>query len=166
VVQLRIDTVRMPDGTTKDREIVIHPGAVVIVARDEQDRVALVRQYRPAIQRETLELPAGTREAGELPETTARRELTEETGLHAASWSKLVEFYSSPGFCTEQMQVFVATGLAPGQPSPEDDELIEVSWIGLADVPRLIAQGQICDAKSIAGLLTYLRNARLGVEGG
>src|SRR5919204_1942121 len=103
VLNLRLDTVRLPNGNETKREIAEHPGAVAIVALDAKDRVILVRQYRHAVGRELLEIPAGTFEKDEPPEKTAPRELKEETGLTAKRWELLARFYASPGVLTEEM---------------------------------------------------------------
>lgn len=162
LIRVRVDEVSLPNGRMATREIVDHPGAVVIVAPDDQGRVAMVRQYRAAVQKILLELPAGTREPNESPEECARRELFEEMGLTAASWAPLLGFYSSPGFCTEYLWVFLATGLSAGTGQPMEDEVVEREWVALDQVPALIASGQICDAKSIASLLFYLQQHGVG----
>ncbi len=138
-----------------DREVVRHPGAVAIVAVDGEGRVTLVRQLREPARKQLLELPAGTLEPGEDPLDSAKRELAEETGLHGGDWRLAAAFWTTPGFCDEHMHVYVATGLATGEPATEDDEEIElVRWPvdGIAD--RL---GEIEDAKTLAGLLLYLQ---------
>lgn len=156
IISVRVDEVRLPNGHTTKREIVEHPGAVGIVASDGKGRVAMVRQYRLAIGRETLEIPAGTREPPEPDDECARRELAEETGLTAKQWSRLVGFFSSPGFCNEYLAIFLAQDLSAAANHPEEDETISLEWIDLNNVPELISTGVICDAKSVAGLLSYL----------
>ncbi|MGH2458305.1 MAG: NUDIX hydrolase [Chloroflexota bacterium] len=162
ILSLRVDEVVLPSARRTTREIVEHPGAVVIVAPDDRRRVAMVRQYRAAIGQVLIELPAGTREPNEDAEACARRELAEEMGLEAASWTALGGFYSAPGFCTEYLSLFLATGLAPAPGRPEEDESIQREWIELRDVPTLIASGEIRDAKSIVGLLRYLSAMKTG----
>jgi ADP-ribose pyrophosphatase len=157
VVNLRVDTVELPDGRTSQREIVEHRGAVVIVAVDHQGRVLLVRQFRKAVEQELLELPAGTLDPGEGAQACALRELQEETGFQAGKLESLGVFYSSPGFCTELLHLFLATELRPGHLSGDDDEDIEVIAVPLAHIPQLIASGEIKDAKSVVGLLRVLR---------
>ena len=157
VVTLRVDEVRLPSGRETTREIVEHPGAVVIAAVDSNNRVALVRQYRAAAGQELLELPAGTREPNELPLACAQRELSEEMGVQASTWLPLAQFFSAPGFCTEQLWLYLATGLQPSSGTPEADENIQRQWIDLKAVASMIATGQIRDAKSIAGLLMVLQ---------
>ncbi len=137
-----------------EREIVEHPGAVAIVAVDDDGMVALVRQRREAARKHLLELPAGTLEEGESPLESARRELEEETGLTGGTWRELAAFYTTPGFCRERMHLFAAEGVEPGDASPEADEEIElVRW----KVDEIAARlDQIEDAKTLAGLLLYL----------
>lgn len=162
ILTLHVDDVILPSGRHTTREIVDHPGAVVIVAPDENGRVAMVRQYRAAVGRALIELPAGTREPNEDAETCARRELAEEMGLTASSWTSLGGFFSAPGFCTEYLALFLATGLTVASGHPEEDESITREWIELSDVPGMIARGEIRDAKSIAGLLWYLYGPKTG----
>jgi ADP-ribose pyrophosphatase len=138
-----------------EREIVQHPGAVAIVAVDADDRVVLVRQLREAARKHLLELPAGGLEEGEEPLRTARRELREETGLHGGEWRHAASFWTTPGFTDEHMDVFVATGLDEGDAGADDDEEIEVVRVPVADLPTRL--GEIEDAKTLAGLLLYLR---------
>jgi ADP-ribose diphosphatase len=142
---------------TFEREIVSHPGAVVVVAVDHEGRVALVRQFRPATRRELVELPAGTLELGEEPLETARRELQEETGLHGGRWKAGPEFWSAPGFCRERMYLFVAEGLEHGAPSPDEGESIELLWWSRGEIEARLAE--IEDAKTLVGLLLYLRSS-------
>ena len=138
----------------REREIVEHPGAVAIVAIDRKDRLWLVRQLREATRKELVELPAGTREAGEDPLTTAKRELREECGLTGGTWSELGSFWTTPGFTREHMVVFLAEGVDEGDAEPEDDEDVEVlQWDVRAVESRL---GELEDAKTLAGLLLFL----------
>ena len=138
-----------------EREIVEHPGAVAIVAVDGDGMVTLVRQRREAARKELLELPAGTLEEGEEPLESARRELKEETGLTGGRWRELTAFYTTPGFCRERMHLFVAEGVQHGSSSPEDDEQLELVHWRLDEVAGRL--GEIEDAKTLAGLLLYLR---------
>lgn len=138
-----------------EREIVEHPGAVAIVALDDEGMVALVRQRREAARKELLELPAGTLEDGEQPLASAQRELKEETGLTGGTWRELAAFYTTPGFCRERMHLFLAEGMQHGKASPEEDEQLELVRWPAAEIERRL--GEIEDAKSLAGLLLYLR---------
>ena len=110
VVQLQLTTVSLPDGRRKKREILVHPGAAAVVPLMD-DRIILIEQYRAAVGRKTLEIPAGTLEVGESPAVCAQRELLEETGFQAESWSYVTAYYPSPGYTTEVIHVFRASGL-------------------------------------------------------
>lgn len=138
-----------------EREIVEHPGAVAIVAVDGEQHVWLVRQLREATRRELVELPAGTCEPGEASLETARRELAEECGLTGGRWSELGAFWTTPGFTREHMVVFLAEDVEPGEAHPEADEQVEVVRLPLAEVEERL--GELEDAKTLAGLLLYLR---------
>jgi ADP-ribose diphosphatase len=138
-----------------EREIVEHPGAVAIVAVDGDGFVTLVRQLREPARKRLLELPAGTAEQGEEPLETARRELQEECGLTGGEWRELAAFWTTPGFCRERMHLFAAEGVEHGEASPAADEQLEViRWPVTEAGERL---GEIEDAKTLAGLLLYLR---------
>ena len=138
-----------------EREIVEHPGAVAVVAVDEEGCVALVRQLREATRQRLLELPAGTAEAGEKPLETAQRELKEECGLSGGEWRELAAFWTTPGFCRERMHLFAAEGVERGEASPEPDEKLELVRWPISEVATRL--DQIEDAKTLAGLLLYLR---------
>jgi ADP-ribose pyrophosphatase len=139
----------------REREVVSHPGSVAVVAVDAGERVVLVRQLREPARERLLELPAGTLEAGEEPLETARRELTEETGLRGGTWRPLAACWTSPGFLDERMHLFLARGVVEGERAPQGDEDVEVVRWPLADVERRLAE--IEDAKTLAGLLLLLR---------
>ena len=137
-----------------EREIVEHPGAVAVVAVDEEGYVTLVRQLREATRRQLLELPAGTAEPGEEPLETARRELREECGLSGGEWRELAAFWTTPGFCRERMHLFAAEGVVPGEAEPAEDEELELVRWRVAEVRDRL--DEIEDAKTLAGLLLYL----------
>jgi ADP-ribose pyrophosphatase len=139
----------------REREIVEHPGAVAIVAVDGADRVWLVRQLREPARKELLELPAGTREPGEEPLATARRELHEECGLSGGVWQELAGFWTTPGFCREYMHVYLAEEVEVGEAAPAPDEKLELVQVPVSELEGRL--GEFEDAKSLAGLLLYLR---------
>jgi ADP-ribose pyrophosphatase len=141
-----------------EREIVEHPGAVAIVAVDRDERVWLVRQLREATRRYLVELPAGTREAGEEPLATAQRELREECGLTGGEWSRLGGFWTTPGFCREYMHMYLAEGVETGAADPDADENVEIVRWPVGELARRL--DEIEDAKTLAGALLYLRRRR------
>jgi ADP-ribose pyrophosphatase len=136
-------------GREKVFRVLSHPGAVAVIPwRDGQ--MALIRQLRPAVDEVIWEIPAGTLEAGEQPEACAARELQEETGYTAACLTKLAEFYLAPGYSSEYMHVYAATGLTPGERQLDDGEAIEPpTWFPLTEVQAMVARGEIKDAKTI-----------------
>lgn len=157
-VGLRIDKVLMPDGRETTREIVEHADCVAIVAIDDDDNVLLVNQYRKAVEKELLEIPAGGIEPDEDPVGAVEREMREETGYLPRKVERLGGFYSAPGYCTEYLYLYLATELVPSPLQAEDTESINLTKVPLSQIPGLISSGSICDAKSIAGLLLYLKH--------
>jgi ADP-ribose pyrophosphatase len=150
-------TYEAPDGSTFERDVVHHPGAVgVVPVVDEGTGVLLVRQYRAPVDREMLEIPAGLRDVeGEPPIETARRELIEEVGMRAGRVEQLCAFHNSPGFCDEVVHVFVAFDLEPCELDRQgiEEEHMTVERVALDAVPGMIARGDITDAKTVIGLL-------------
>jgi ADP-ribose pyrophosphatase len=151
----RLIGVTLERWADREREIVEHPGAVAIVAVDREDRVWLVRQLREAVRRNLVELPAGTREPGEEPLATARRELREECGLTGGRWRELAFFWTTPGFTREGMHLYLAEDVDEGESSPEDDEEFEIQHWQAGEIAARL--GEVEDAKTLAGLLLYLR---------
>ena len=150
-----------PDGHEFTREIVRHPGAVSVVALHDDGTVVLERQFRAALGRNLLEIPAGKLDVpGEDPADAAARELVEEVGLVATTWTKLGEFYNSPGFSDEHSITFLAEGLSevPADKQGHEEEAMTIERVPLTSIPSLIADGSMHDAKSIIGLLLALRH--------
>lgn len=141
------------NGRRRAYDVVLHPGAVAVVPMVDRRTVALIRQYRVSIRKHIYEIVAGTREPGESPAVGARRELIEEVGLRAGKLTELARFYTAPGFCTEWMYLYLATDCKPVPANPEADEVIERIDVPLRDAVKMVRRGQICDAKSIVGLL-------------
>ena len=154
-LKLRVDTLQMPSGKETTREVVEHDNCVAIIAIAD-DNVLLVKQFRQAVGKELLEIPAGGIESGEDPVATVRRELQEETGYLPRKVERLGGFYSTPGYCTEYLYLYLATDLIPSQLYAEDTESIKLDKVPISQISSLITSGSICDAKSIAGLLTFL----------
>jgi ADP-ribose pyrophosphatase len=144
------------DGKQYVREVIRHPGAVVLLPLIDRDTVVLIENYRPSVGQTLLELPAGTREMDEPVEVTAARELMEETGYVAERLIKLHEFYSAPGICDELMHLFMAEGLTEGQHQREATERIENRIVTRSEVVTMIADGIIRDAKTLVGLYAFL----------
>jgi 8-oxo-dGTP pyrophosphatase MutT (NUDIX family) len=138
-----------------EREVVRHPGAVAIVAVDAAGYVTLVRQLREAARKRLLELPAGTREADEEPLATAKRELQEEAGLAGGEWRLAATFFSTPGFCDELVCIYFAESVVQTERNPQADEEIELVRVPVAEIASLLTELE--DAKTLAGLLLYLR---------
>lgn len=160
LVKLDLHKVELPDGTRSKREIVQHPGAVAIVALDDNDNVLLVRQFRLAAGEIMLEIPAGTLDPGESPETCARRELQEEVGYDPQELRSIGGIFTAPGYTTEFIHLFLATDLVESSLERDADEFLEVVRMPLADVLKLIDDGQINDSKTLTGLLTAARHLK------
>lgn len=160
--------VRFPDGAEVEHSVVRHRGAVGLVVLDEQGRWLLVRQWRIPAERELLEIPAGGLEEGEEPEQTARREVREETGYAAASMQRLGGLWMAPGFCTEYMHFFLATGLSYDPlPGDEDERLSPPVPLNVEEIAAAIEAGAIQDAKTVAAMYLYREHLnRLARTGG
>ncbi len=150
---IRRDEVRFPNQDSMHMDIVEHPGAVTILPVDEAGRILFVRQYRHATGKELLELPAGTLNTGEPPEMCARREIREETGFAAESMLKLGEFFLAPGYSTEYMYVFLATGLSSDPLPGDQDEFLTLEPISIDKAFEMAIHGDLQDGKSLAALL-------------
>jgi ADP-ribose pyrophosphatase len=150
VISLFHQQVELPNGKTSTREIVKHPGAVAIIPVTDEGKIVLVDQYRKAMERVLLEIPAGKLEKGEEPLRTAIRELEEETGYEAAEWNHIQSFYTSPGFADEYIHIYLATGLRKKENSAslDEDEFVEVRELSLEECLEELQKGAIHDAKT------------------
>jgi ADP-ribose pyrophosphatase len=155
-VKLRVDTIREPDGRETTREIVEHADCIAVVAIDENNNILLVNQFREAVQKELLEIPAGGIDPGEDVETAVKREMQEETGYLPRKLVKLGSFYSAPGYTTENLYLYLVTDLVPSRLVAEDTDSIRLVRVLVSEITRILTSGKICDAKSIAGLYMYL----------
>ncbi|MBI1808394.1 MAG: NUDIX hydrolase [Gemmatimonadetes bacterium] len=158
IINLDLDDVRFPDGTTGAMEIIRHPGASAVVpflgmASGVDPQVLLIRQYRYAANGYVYEIPAGRLDAGEAPEACARRELAEETGCEAERITFLTSMWTTPGFTDERIHLFMAEGLTLGEAKREADEFIEIVPKSLSAALSMIERGEIQDAKTALGLL-------------
>lgn len=156
VIKVRVDVIETPDGHRVKRDIVEHRGAVAMVPIDAEGRVILVRQYRHAAGKWLLEIPAGTLDPGEDPLEAAQRELREEIGFAAGRIDLLAGCYAAPGYCSEYLYLYAARHLTEDPLEGDVDEDIEVVPVPLSEVRKLIAEGEIEDAKSLAALLLVL----------
>ena len=143
----------MPDGREAVRDVVRHPGAVAIVALTDDGHICLVRQYRTALDRVTVEIPAGKLEPGEDPLAAAHRELEEETGFTADKMAYLTSIASSDGFTDEVIHLYMATGLTFTSSNPDDDEFINVDLVELTELVDAVLDGRVEDAKTVVGAL-------------
>jgi len=155
VFTLQRDELVEPSGIVVTREVIIHPGSVVVLPVFDDGRILLIRQYRHAAGQDLWELVAGHKEPGEAPVEGARRELIEESGYAAKRMKKLLDIYPSPGLLGERMEIFLAQDLTKGVAHPEEDEKITVKIFTLKEVERMIRTNKICDSKSVSGILYY-----------
>ena len=153
IIDVQVDTVSLPNGNTSTREVVRHPGGVGILALDDEDCAVLVEQYRYVFGRTLLEIPAGKREPGEDPLTTARRELREETGAEATHWQPLGAVLPSPGCYGEVLHLFLAKGLKFSQQQLDPDEFLNVERVPFDEMVHRCVNGEIDDAKTVAAVL-------------
>lgn len=163
VFGVRRDEVLEPGGLRTTREVVTHPGSVVVLPVLDDGRVVLIRQYRHATRQYLWELVAGRMDPGETPKRAAARELLEETGYRAKRFSVFLDVFPTPGFLEERMFILLAEGLTAGEAQPEEDEKIEARAYSLKELKQMIYMGKLRDAKSVAGILyyvTFLRKER------
>ena len=155
-IRVRVDTVETANGRTSTRDIVEHADCIAVIAVDADDNILLVKQFRKPIEKELLEIPAGGIDEGEDPVTAVEREMREETGYFPKRVERLGGFYSTPGYCSEYLYLYLATDLIPSRLFAEDTEGIEVIRMPVTEIRELVKQGKIQDAKSIAGLFAFL----------
>ena len=154
IVQVNTQTIKLPNGSTLEMEIVEHPGGAAVVALNSEGAICLLKQYRAVFDDWFWELPAGKRDNNEPPGDTARRELAEEAGVEASEWQDLGSIVSSPSVFTERVYLYLATDLICGEPNTDDDEVInDIRWISLAEACQWAYEGKISDAKSIIAIL-------------
>lgn len=161
VINVYVEEVELPNGKTSKREVVKHPGAVAVIPMTNDGKLVLVRQYRKALERVLVEIPAGKLEKGEEPLVTARRELEEETGYSAKSMRHLVSFYTSPGFADELIHLYVAEGLTKLEDaaSLDEDEFVDLLEVTLEEALEMLEKQEIYDAKTTYAL-QYLQLER------
>jgi ADP-ribose pyrophosphatase len=152
VIEVNIERVELPNGTTASLEIIRHPGGAAVLALDAENRVCLLRQFRHAAGGWVWELPAGKIDNSEPPLQTAQRELEEEAGMTAGSWESLGDYLSSPGVLTEVVHLYRATQLTALPPRPEEHEVFEVHWLPFDDVLRMGRSGELRDGKSLVAV--------------
>lgn len=155
-VNVRVDNIRKPNGKITERTIVEHADCIAVVAIDKDDNILLVRQFRKPVEKELLEITAGGIDPGEDVETAVRREMQEETGYLPQKLVRLGGIYSAPGYCTEYLNIYLATDLKPSRLVAEDTEGIELVRFSIPEIRKMLANGEFCDAKTVAGLYMYL----------
>jgi len=157
IVKVQVDDVTLPNGKSAKREIIKHPGAVAVIVITNEGKLVMVEQYRKALERSIVEIPAGKLEIGEEPIHTARRELEEETGYGAHQFEYLQAFATSPGFADEVIHLFVATDLYQIENSAEldEDEFVELLEVSLEEAQAMVADGRIYDAKTAFAVLWF-----------
>lgn len=160
IITVKQDRVALVNGKEAGRDVVIHPGAVAVVAVTPENKIVLVRQYRHPIGEALLEIPAGKLDKGEDPEHCARRELEEETGYLAGNLKQLTAIYTTPGFCNEKITIYLATELTKTAQHLDDDEFLNREYCTLQEAQQMVVDGRIHDAKSIVGLLMAASSCR------
>ncbi|HEX4839564.1 MAG TPA: NUDIX hydrolase [Rhabdochlamydiaceae bacterium] len=157
-LKVRHDTIHTPHHPEQNWDIVLLKGAVAVIPIDSQGHIVLVEQWRRAIEKVTLELPAGMLEPGESPEVCAQRELQEETGFKAGSLTSMGGCYTSPGLICEYIHLYLGKELFKSPLKADDTDLIDVRAVPVDEALKLIANGQICDAKTVVGILRYIHD--------
>jgi ADP-ribose pyrophosphatase len=165
LISVRVDEVELPDGRRTRREVVDHPGAVAIVPLLPDGRVVMVRQYRHAVGQVLCELPAGTLDPGESPEDCARRELAEETAYQASDLRLLLSIHLSPGYSSEIIHIFLATGLEPtAAAAPDEDERLSIMLLPMDEAVAMVGRGDLRNAAAVCGLLAAERWGRMASD--
>ncbi|MGM8214038.1 NUDIX hydrolase [Bacillaceae bacterium W0354] len=159
IIDVQVDDVELPNGKTSKREIVTHPGAVAILAVTDENKIVMVEQYRKALEKSIIEIPAGKLEKGEKPEITAARELEEETSYQADQLSFVMSYYTSPGFANEIIYLYEATGLhkVTDALDGDEDEFVELIEVSAEEALQLIKEERIHDAKTIHAIYYFLQ---------
>ncbi|WP_188206078.1 NUDIX hydrolase [Alkalibacillus aidingensis] len=158
IIDLHVDDVELPNGESSKRELVFHPGAVAVIAVTDEGKIVMVEQYRKALEKSIIEIPAGKLEPGESPEITAERELEEETGYQVDSLTYVMSYYTSPGFADEKIYIYHATGLRPSSKRSLDvDEFVELKEVTIDEALEFIKQEKIHDAKTIHAIYYLLQ---------
>lgn len=153
VVKLRVETVKLPDGSIQTREVIRHPGGVGVIAIDDENNVLMVKQFRPGAKGVLLEIPAGKLEYGENPEECGRRELSEETGFIANEFSHLAKFYVTPAYCEEIINIYFARNLVPSKQNLDEGEFLDVLKIPFDELYSMVINNEITDGKTIIAVL-------------
>lgn len=155
IINLKVDDVELPNGKQSKRELIEHPGAVAVVAITDEGKMVMVEQFRKALERSIVEIPAGKLEPGEAPETTAKRELEEETGYRASSWKHIQTFSTSPGFADETIHLYEASGLELVQTpaAMDEDEFVELMEVTIEEAEAMMQDERIFDAKTAFAVL-------------
>lgn len=161
LLDVRSDTVSLPDGSLASREYIVHPGAVMVVPLLDDGRLVLERQYRYPLGRSMIEFPAGKREPAEPALQCARRELAEETGYTARQWAHAGQLHNAIAYSSEAIEIWFARGLVAGAARPDEGELLDVFSATLEDLQRWAAAGEVTDAKTLVGML-WLQQWRAG----
>lgn len=157
LLQLNLLKVKLPNNKYSNRETVIHPGAAAILPILPGNKIIFIKQYRKAVEKYLLEIPAGTLDKGESPLSCARRELIEETGYKARSVKKILDFFPTPGYSNERIYIFKATGLVKAEKNPEEDEFLETVILPINKVKQMIKQGTIKDGKTLLALSHFIK---------
>jgi len=161
LLDVRVDTVRLPDGRIATREYIVHPGAVMVVPLLDDGRLVVERQYRHPLGRVMLEFPAGKLEAGEPTLLCAVRELAEETGYRAREWARAGVLHNAIAYSSEGIEIWFARGLSPGERGLDEGEFLDVATATQDELLEMVAAGELTDAKTLIGLL-WLQNWQKG----